>query len=81
MHAPRTKALLFSLACLLTTPVLSPPSEAATCETVIREYCSYSTGGQCWDTCRRGNVCRGDVSGEIVDCSYTQRECCVGSVE
>ncbi|HEX2224744.1 MAG TPA: hypothetical protein VHN15_11120 [Thermoanaerobaculia bacterium] len=79
--ALRSKAVLFSLACLLTTAALFSlfPSEAAGCEVMIREYCTYSTGGHCWDTCRRGNVCRGDISGVIVDCTYTQTECCAGN--
>lgn len=79
MHTFRTKAFLFCLACMLTAGALvSLPPEVSACEILYREYCSYSTGGACWDTCRRGNVCRGDVSGEIVDCNYTQRECCTG---
>lgn len=80
MQAYRTKAFLFALACLLTVGALfSLPPEVSACEIMVREYCTYSTGGHCWDTCRRGNVCRGDISGTIVDCSYTQKECCVGS--
>ena len=80
MQAFRTKTVLFSLACLLTATALflPRPSEAAPdCET-YQEYCTYSTGGNCRDTCWNGYVCRGDVSGQIVSCTESIKTCCFG---
>lgn len=80
MQAFRTKAVLFSLACLLTATALflPQPTEAAPeCEQ-YQEHCTFTTGGNCHDTCRRGYVCRGDVSGDIVSCTYSYRDCCIG---
>ncbi|HYG61439.1 MAG TPA: hypothetical protein VEL74_02565 [Thermoanaerobaculia bacterium] len=81
MQAFRTKAVLFSLACLLTaTALFLPHSSEASVRQCLRhlEYCTYSTGGFCRDDCVRGHVCRLDVSGEVVSCTVTTVDCCAG---
>jgi hypothetical protein len=79
LRAFRTKAVLFSLACLLTATALflPRPSEALPDCQQYHERCTFTTGGVCRDTCRNGYVCRGDISGEM-SCSYSIEDCCFG---